>query len=286
MNKKKFIFLTTLILLSGCSSKKATVSFINGSTIELGSEINSCSLVKTIDNQEINESMISGNSISVNGKKMTCSDIDTSVLGTQNVYFNFEKRLFEVSIEIKDTTSPLIEMDNVEAELNEQVDLLEMAEISDNGNISKKILSGDYDFSKSGTYDLTIIAEDESGNVGKKDFTLTVKEEEKVVKSTPKNNTTSKPTNSQTNSKTVSTNVETPKQEEQNNSSNYETSNEPSNDSTVSSSCQGGSMHAEAEKAEDLNGTAGDFMFANGCKSVYVESDGTQYGWNIVCSCN
>lgn len=289
MNRKFLSLIIILLSLCGCKANKDTVVFSNVKEVELGNEFDSCNLVESINNEVITSSMIANNSIYVNGKRMTCSKIDTSVLGEQSVLFNVDKQLFETTIEVVDTEAPEVEVEDVETDLNKEIDLLENVKTSDNDKIVETLIQGDYDFSKAGTYNLKAVAKDASGNVGETEFTLTVKEEVKKNTSTNTNKGNSNNNTQTSNNNSNSANV-VPTEPSNNSSSSSEQTktdtNNGENSGGVSNTCLGGSVRAEAEQASDLSETARNLLVSNNCSNVSIESDGTQYGWNIVCSCN
>lgn len=294
MNRKFLSLIIILLSLCGCKANKDTVVFSNVKEVELGSEFDSCNLIESINNEVITSSMIANNSIYVNGKRMTCSKIDASVLGEQSVLFNIDKQLFETTIKVVDTEAPKVEVEDVETDLNKKIDLLENVKTSDNDEIVETLIQGDYDFSKAGTYNLKAVAKDASGNVGETEFTLTVKE--KVKKNTSTNNTSTNTNKGNSNNNTQtsdnnsnSANVAPTEPSNSSSSSSEQTktdTNSGENSGGVSNTCLGGSVHAEAEQASDLSETARNLLVGNNCSNVSIESDGTQYGWNIVCSCN
>lgn len=298
--KRVLVLLTIMFSLCGCSSAKDTVVFSNVKTIELGEEFDSCSLVESINNEIITSSMVKNNSIYLSNNRMTCSSVDTSVLGEHKVLFNIDKQLFEDVIEVVDTKSPEIEIEDVKTKVDEEVDLLEKAKISDNGEVVETAIQGDYDFSKAGTYSLKLVAKDASGNVGEKEFTLTVEKEESKNESSKPSSNSSNNANSNNNthpnnggtSGSNTSNTTTPSESNNNQGSTSQEETPKQNDSSenggnTTPACLGGSMHIEAEEINDeVTAIVRNFAETNNCSSASINSDGTQYGWNITCSCN
>ena len=86
----------------------------------------------------------------------------------------------DCNVEIKDTEAPVIEVsESISTSLNEEVDWDQIVQVTDDkdGSINYSI-DGNIDYSKEGTYEVTILAEDESGNSNSKVVTVEVKDDE------------------------------------------------------------------------------------------------------------
>ncbi len=129
------------------------------------------------------------------GKILTKEEtIDTTKLGTkkitltfQNQYGRKETKTFEITV--VDTIPPEIKFqENLTTIEGNEIDLLKDVTAYDDVDQEVKVLvEGTYDFQKSGTYSLSYVAKDQSGNETRKKFTLTV---EKKKASQPNTNTT------------------------------------------------------------------------------------------------
>ncbi len=77
----------------------------------------------------------------------------------------------------KDTEKPIIIAENkmFRTKVGNEVDLLQNVTVTDNSNENLTVsIEGDYDFGKSGNYNLQYVATDSSGNKATEDFTLKV----------------------------------------------------------------------------------------------------------------
>ena len=117
-------------------------------------------------------------------------EIDTYSVGAQSVTYTLSKkeerykqlikRDFETDIEVKDTKPPVLELkeDEVYVYTNSDYDPKDNAadayDIID-GKIEKIDIIGDYDLSKSGSYDLIVSVSDKNGLKTEKPFTLNVR---------------------------------------------------------------------------------------------------------------
>lgn len=205
-----------LILMSGCSlnsNKENQVTFSDDKTIKWKSDFNACELVKSINGTTVTDDMIKDGYIDTGKITMTCSEIDTSKIGQQKVYFDIEKKMYGFTVEVKDDQAPVIKVDdkvtvNVDPEGEEETfdldsfDLNDYFTVSDDDEVKTTDISGNYDLSENGEYKIKISATDRSGNTSEKTFTLIVEgnaEEPEVTPTptpttTPKATATSKPT--------------------------------------------------------------------------------------------
>lgn len=118
----------------------------------------------------------------INGELTTNPKIDTSELGTKKVKFNYTTDegypvSYEVEIEVKDITPPLIFQSKKKTIYTDyEGDLEKELFCGDNYDSNPKCwIEGDYDIKIPGTYEVTFIGEDSSGNTSKNKFDLTVR---------------------------------------------------------------------------------------------------------------
>jgi len=129
------------------------------------------------------EAKVSDFLANLNGKLVSDNKIDTEKLGYSNVSFEYiniknKKRKAEYTIKVIDVNAPKIFSGNsysvtVGYKKNLTDVLLSGDDIDDNP--TREII-GEYDFNTVGSYDLTYVVTDSSGNQTKKPFTLYVKE--------------------------------------------------------------------------------------------------------------
>ena len=145
----------------------------NTKTVEYGSDIHSKDLVRShIGNLNISQ------------------DIDTYKVGTQSIIYTLSKteerykqtvrRDYETQIEVKDTKPPVLELkeDTVYIYTNSEYDPKEnVADAYDiiDGKIEEIEIIGDYDLSKSGSYELIASVSDKNGLKTEKPFTLNIR---------------------------------------------------------------------------------------------------------------
>ena len=119
----------------------------------------------------------------INGKLTTNPKIDTSKIGKQTIKFNYTTDegypvSYEVEIEVIDVTPPKIfQLKTKTINTGYDGDLAKSLFCGDNYDPNPKCtIEGEYDVNTPGEYDLVFIGEDQSGNVSKNSFTLTVRD--------------------------------------------------------------------------------------------------------------
>ena len=189
--KKKCVFIVIILLI--ISIIIGTYFFIKSKELK----------VKIKDNSELNINEKAYNTDYIlnikNGKIITKKkSINTSKLGNQKITINIKNsfnkiKKYTYKINVIDKEKPKITFNsNLTTEEGAEIDLLKDVTVTDNSNEKIKVeVSGEYDFKKPGTYNLTYIAKDSSNNITEENFTLTVKEKPKII---PVTKTTTKDT--------------------------------------------------------------------------------------------
>lgn len=134
--------------------------------VEINTEVNLLSFIKDIKNGEI---------LTEDNK------IDTSTLGSKELEIllknNFEKEVkYTFKINIIDTLKPTIESkEELTTYVGQEIDLLKSVIVTDNSLEEITVtVEGNYDIETLGTYPLSYVAKDSSGNEEKTDFVLKV----------------------------------------------------------------------------------------------------------------
>ena len=195
MNNKKIIilvlfvifFISCLILIFVLRNKKTSTLSDEDKPIT--------SLVQIKDSIEVYDNVKLSDIVNItNGTLKSDDEIDTSTVRdmklTVHYYDNRGKEansLFDVSI--VDTKSPYIGLSKVYTHvIGNEFNLEENVMCGDNYTVKPKCyIKGDYDLNTEKSYDLTFVAEDESGNITEKDFKLNVvKKKSSSSSSSPK----------------------------------------------------------------------------------------------------
>lgn len=132
-------------------------------------------------NAEINSKAMASDYIeNIDGGKLKKDvQIDTSKLGKKKcklvLIIKGEEKNYDFEVKVVDTKAPTINMESeVNVLLGNTSKIEDMAKVSDNSGKFKTQLKGSYDAKKAGSYDLSIIATDNSGNKTEKKIKVNV----------------------------------------------------------------------------------------------------------------
>lgn len=168
--KKKVPLLFTLLILFGCSSN-SDLKFAENTTVELGSDFDSCSLVRSVKGKSVSDSDIENRTIKIGNYRVSCSEIDTTVAGSQKIYFNLDGQMYALTVNVADTTPPEISiLDNIDS-----TNPLDYVKATDPSGVQSLKYVGLYDPNTPGEYTVQIVATDNEGNTSQKDLTLSVR---------------------------------------------------------------------------------------------------------------
>ena len=157
-------------ILAGCSPS-SNIKFVDSPTAELGSDFDACTLVESVKGKNISNSDIENRVINIAGYRVSCSEVDTSAVGTQKAYFDFDGQMYETTVKVVDTTPPEISiLDNVDS-----ANPLDYVKATDLSGVQSLKYIGQYDSNTPGEYTVQIVAVDNEGNTSQKELTLTVR---------------------------------------------------------------------------------------------------------------
>ena len=186
---KKIIISLVLILLTGCSSKSADIDiiFMEGAEFAKDSDVNSCTLIKSINGEEVSIEKSLDLFVDINGDRLSCEELDTSKVGNQKILFNYKKQIFEAEYTVVDKEAPKIIADeDIYLEPGEEFDIDKYIQFFDNDE-ADGIVSGYIDLNSKGIYELTIQCTDKSNNYVEKKINVHVGKSDKVISTTEKN---------------------------------------------------------------------------------------------------
>ena len=103
--------------------------------------------------------------------------------GTYKGEITYKNKKYSVVMIVKDDTKPTIEgVTDLEVIVDSEIDLLENVEVTDDSHDDVDVkVTGNYDLSKTGVYNLKVKATDKSNNSSEVAFKLTVKDKNKKV---------------------------------------------------------------------------------------------------------
>lgn len=132
-------------------------------------------------NAEINSKAMASDYIeNIDGGKLKKDvQIDTSKLGKKKcklvLIIKGEEKNYDFEVKVVDTKAPIISMESeVNVLIGNTSKIEDMAKVSDNSGKFKTQLKGSYDAQKPGSYNLTLIATDDSGNKTEKKIKVNV----------------------------------------------------------------------------------------------------------------
>lgn len=179
-NKKKILIVLSIILvliiiivgiivfIISKNKEEIKVTLNDNLEVEINSEVKLLSFIDKVENGEI-----------ISEDKT----VDTSNLGKKELEVKLknkdQEQIYKFEINIVDTTAPVIEAeDNITVNINDEVNLVNYAKVTDNSKEDIKIeISGYYDLSKVGKYNLKFVAKDSSNNEVSYDFILNIVED-------------------------------------------------------------------------------------------------------------
>lgn len=176
---------SVLVLLSACTAKD-DISFKNVTEIAVNSDVNTCSLVESVNGKKITKFDWDGERIVVEDDAIVCPVLDTHKIGKKTLIFTYRDGKYPLEINIIDDIKPVMGYKSNELILNisdSEKDLLQKLDISDeHSTIEKLLVEGEINYDQAGKYPVKIHAEDESGNVLEKEITVIIQKEEKTEK--------------------------------------------------------------------------------------------------------
>ncbi len=179
-NKKKILIVLSIILvliiiivgiivfIISKNKEEIKVTLNDNLEVEINSEVKLLSFIDKVENGEI-----------ISEDKT----VDTSNLGKKELEVKLknkdQEQIYKFEINIVDTIAPVIEAeDNITVNINDEVNLVNYAKVTDNSKEDIKIeISGYYDLSKVGKYNLKFVAKDSSNNEVSYDFILNIVED-------------------------------------------------------------------------------------------------------------
>ena len=190
INKKKIIIFIILLLIIVLIT--AFIIYLN---VRIVDDNSGFTLKDDVTAEVYTKANIEDYIKTIEGDILSSDKIDTETLGKQEITFIYlnkdnKKRRGTVEIEVVDTEKPLVWIrNNYSTQLGKEIDLEKTIMCVDNyDNTPSCQVEGQYDVNTPGTYPLTFIAIDNSGNTYEKSFNLTVYEP--VTNSTSNDNQT------------------------------------------------------------------------------------------------
>ena len=178
INKKKVIIFVVLLLIITLIT--ALIIYLN---VRIVDDNSGFTLKENLKTEVYTEANFEDYIDTIEGKIIEKPKIDNKRTGKQSLEFIYlnkdnKKRRGTFEIEIVDTEKPLVWLsNNYNTKIGTDIDLKDKIMCVDNyDNKPSCQINGEYDINTAGVYPLEFIAQDSSGNIFQKEFTLTVYE--------------------------------------------------------------------------------------------------------------
>ena len=178
INKKKVIIFVVLLLIITLIT--ALIIYLN---VRIVDDNSGFTLKENLKTEVYTEANFEDYIDTIEGKIIEKPKIDNKRTGKQSLEFIYlnkdnKKRRGTFEIEIVDTEKPLVWLsNNYSTKIGTDIDLKDKIMCVDNyDNKPSCQINGEYDINTAGVYPLEFIAQDSSGNIFQKEFTLTVYE--------------------------------------------------------------------------------------------------------------
>lgn len=177
--KKTITLFFVAMLLTACSNndRKNELTF-KTDNIEFAEEINTCSLVKKVNGKEVVETDIKKNVITKDNYRVSCSKVNTENIGKQKIYYDFNGKMYQLIVNVVDTTPPEITILNKPNGSREtpKPKPIDYVTAKDSAGVASLTIEGDFDSEIKGEYPLKVVAVDNNGNTSEKEFVYVVLE--------------------------------------------------------------------------------------------------------------
>jgi hypothetical protein len=187
--KKKLLLIILLVLIICIVlgllfyKKSIKLEYKDSISINIGDKIPS--IKDYTDNKKVSK---------IKWKDLIIEDNTCFYSGTYTGTFTYRKDEYKVLLKVIDDEEPTIEIEDITTDYGKEVDIKSKVKTKDNSKDEITIsIEGDYNFKKTGTYKLKVIAKDKSNNTSSKEFKLTVKEKPVEQTSNTSNNTSNSP---------------------------------------------------------------------------------------------
>ena len=185
---KRLCIPLSLLIVCGCTAKtpkrQHVLYFDQDIKIQYKSNVNTCDYIATVDSYEIQASMIDDDTVYVSNFEVKCPKIDTNHLGETTLTYKIGNDTYKTKAMITDKTKPVISAKNELAftigDRHEAVrSYFKVSDPIDPVEDITVTLLGKINWQKAGSYKVTAIAKDKSGNESRKTITFILKKPKK-----------------------------------------------------------------------------------------------------------
>lgn len=130
---------------------------------------------------EINESIDPTSYIEeIHGKykssdvKIDASQVDTKKLGEYTIQYALNDKKYDLTVKVVDTHAPTFKVKNLDIDVGMKVDVKDVVSDIKDATKTKAYFKKDYDFTKEGKQNVTVVVEDEGGNKTEKEIEVNI----------------------------------------------------------------------------------------------------------------
>lgn len=130
---------------------------------------------------EINESIDPTSYIEeIHGKykssdvKIDASQVDTKKLGEYTIQYALNDKKYDLTVKVVDTHAPTFNVKNLDIDVGMKVDVKDVVSDIKDATKTKAYFKKDYDFTKEGKQNVTVVVEDEGGNKTEKEIEVNI----------------------------------------------------------------------------------------------------------------
>lgn len=130
---------------------------------------------------EINESIDPTSYIEeIHGKykssdvKIDASQVDTKKLGEYTIQYALNDKKYDLTVKVVDTQAPTFKVKNLDIDVGMKVDVKDVVSDIKDATKTKAYFKKDYDFTKEGKQNVTVVVEDEGGNKTEKEIEVNI----------------------------------------------------------------------------------------------------------------
>lgn len=130
---------------------------------------------------EINESIDPASYIEeIHGKyknsdvKIDASQVDTKKLGEYTIQYALNDKKYDLTVKVVDTHAPTFKVKNLDIDVGMKVDVKDVVSDIKDATKTKAYFKKDYNFTKEGKQNVTVVVEDEGGNKTEKEIEVNI----------------------------------------------------------------------------------------------------------------
>ncbi|MCD7950453.1 MAG: polysaccharide deacetylase family protein [Erysipelotrichaceae bacterium] len=130
-----------------------SITFVSSPTVQINSELDPYAYIDELKNCEKEDINIDS------------SNVNIGELGTYTIIYTIKDKDYKLNIEVVDDNPPTLSLKDVNIDYGDDVTVDDFIDIVADDTEVKKYFKEDYDFTQEGDQEITIVAEDTSGNI-------------------------------------------------------------------------------------------------------------------------